>query len=308
MGRFILIGLCVLCAGPMTDKGVAQETATRRTGFSFLLLPTSARDEALGATGVGSIGSAAAIMYNPAGLAFIERMNADFTYVDWYGNAKDYVAGIAAKVSKRGALGLSFQNYGLGSDVQDVSQYAISGAWGMELTDRFALGTTFKLIREAYADRNNNVFAFDLGAYFVSESRATIIALGAQNLSAGALGEPEEYVVPKHLRAGLLLDLISTMGLEPFPHYLDLAIALGKPIFSDGRTTLNVGIEYTCIVYRSLGFSLRGGHKSGAPIAFGGGLQFRTAGGRGIAVDYALRRIGYLGEYRIHILSVTLNL
>ena len=309
--------LCALCAGPLTQSVFAQETSTPRTGFNFLWQPFSARDEALGATGVGTVGNAMAIMYNPAGLAFVEGMDAGFTFantnrksdnvwiseerrsvnLDW--DERNYVAGIAANSGGRLSLGISVQSYDRGLHADGVSQYAVSGACGWRIVDRFAIGSALKLIHEALSVRNENVYAFDVGAYFASKSGSTVIALGARNLTGGFLGEPEDYVVPKRIRAGVLIDLVSTFGLEPFPHYLDLAVDFYKPIRSFGHTALRVGVEYTYLMRRAggytLGFSIRGGHASPNPIGWGGGLEFRSASGRRIAVDYANRGLGVGG-------------
>ena len=144
-------------------------------------------------------------------------------------------------------------------------------------------------------------------------------------MTGGFLGEPEEYVVPKRIRAGVLIDLISTLGLEPFPHYLDLAADLYKPIRSSGQTSLRVGVEYTYLMRRaggySLGISIRGGHASPNPIGWGGGLEFRSASGRRIAVDYVRRGLGvavdsffgaFINEHikddRVQLLSVSIEM
>ncbi len=343
MRRIILTIFCALCACPMAQRGYAQETPAQYTGFHFLRQPFSARDEALGATGVSTIGSAMAIMYNPAGLAFVVGLDAGLTfantnrkadnvwisaeqgYADLEYNERNYVVGIAANAAERWSLGLSVQNYDRGLRTEDVNQYAVSGACGWRIADRFAIGSTLKLIHEAFTVRNENVFAFDLGAYYASKSRNTIIAVGARNLTGGFLGEPEEYVVPKRIRAGVLIDLISTLGLEPFPHYLDLAADLYKPIRTSGDTTLRVGVEYTYLMRRaggySLGISIRGGYASPNPFGWGGGLEFRSASGRRIAVDYVRRGLGvavdsYIGaiineeikDDRVQLLSVSIEM
>ncbi len=322
MRQFIALGLCVLSAGLMADKGFAQGLPDRRVGFTFLLLPNGARDEALGATGVASVGSASTMVYNPAGLAFVERIDATYTYVDWYGRTKKHVACIAGRVSKAGTFGLSLQNFDAGrttiydnrsSTTLDVKNYAVTGAWGAEMNDRFALGTAVKLIREGYGDGTWNAFALDLGAYFATESRNAMIALGARNLSTGAMGEPERIAVPKQVRAGVLIDLISTMGFEPFPYRLDIAVDLTRPFYPHGQSALHTGVEYTHITSLapgySLAISLRAGQKSRTPIALGFGFDFTTAGGSGIAVDYANRGFGgSVRDQRIHVFSVALYL
>lgn len=327
MRRVILAILCALCACPLPHRGYAQETTDPFTGFNFMWQPFSARDEALGATGVGTVGTAMAMMYNPAGLAFVEGLDAGFTLantnrkrddvwiseerrsanLDW--DERNYVVGFAVNAGRKWSLGLSVQTYDHGFDDEDVSQYAVSGACGRRIADRLAVGAALKLVHEALPVRsvfgsprmiNENVYAFDLGAYYVSESGSTVIALGARNLTGGFLGEQGDYLLPKRIRAGVLIDLVSTVGLEPLPHYLDLAADLYKPIRSFGHTALRVGIEYTYLMRRpegyTLGISLRGGHAYPNPVGWGCGLEFMSAGGRRVAVDYARTGLGVGGD------------
>ncbi len=317
MRRFILAILCALCALFVCSSlgdAFAQELPDRRVGFTFLLLPTGARDEALGATGVASVGTASTMMYNPAGLAFIHRMDVNYSYINWYGNARKHVTCIAGRASKAGTFGVSLQNFGYGSSTTaDVKDFAVTAAWGAAVADRFALGAAGRVIREPHADGTYNVFAVDLGAFFATESRGAIIALGARNLSNGAMGEPDRIAVPKQVRAGVLIDLISTMGFEPFTHRLDIAVDLARPFYPHGQTALNTGVEYTRITSLapgySLAISLRAGQKFRVPFALGFGFEFIIAGGRGLALDYANRGFSRsVRDQRIHVFSVALNL
>ena len=290
MRRYIQIVLCALCVTLTAGEGFGQVVVS-------LSFPTNARTEALGGVGVGLMGSGSAILYNPAGLAFMEGREASFTYVNWGYGIKNYVAGIAANVPGKGTFGLSVLNFvGYGNDISD---YAISGAYGFNLTDRFAVGTTLKLVHEdLLPDLTDNVFVFDLGTYFVTGFRNTVMAL------SGVFGESTG------IRAGLLVDLISMVDLVPFPHYLDLAVDVNKQFYSGSRTNLNLGVEYTYIYQAagySVGVSLRGGKKQKFAdldtlrFTWGGGLQFKTEGGWGIEMDYAH------SSDRKHILGIALH-
>ncbi len=111
------------------------------------------------------------------------------------------------------------------------------------------------------------------------------------------MGEPERIDVPKQVRAGALIDLISTMGFDSFTQHLDVAVDLIRPFYPQGQTAMNTGVEYTRITSLAPGYSLavslRAGHKSSTPIALGFGFALTTAGGRGLALDYANR--GFAG-------------
>ncbi len=130
MWRFVLILLCVQFVCSSAGDAFAQGLPDRRVGFTFLLLPTGARDEALGATGVASVGTASTMMYNPAGLAFVQRLDANYSYIDWYGRIRKHIACIAGRASKAGTFGVSLQNYGYGNITNwDAKDNAVTTAW-----------------------------------------------------------------------------------------------------------------------------------------------------------------------------------
>ena len=318
MRRYVLIGLYILCMGLMASEGFAQ-------------FPTDARLEALGGAGVGLIGSGQAILYNPAGLAFMEGREAYFTSGNWIGGLRYYLAGVSAHVprigtfglSVIGTFGLSVVNHDFGSDVlfegttQEISKYAISGAYGVMITNRISVGTTLKLSHESYAREDQiNVFAFDLGMYFATGFRNTVIAMGVENLSTSGLGgEPEQWRLPKNVRLGVLLDVVALMDIVPLPHALDLVVDVNNPNDSVDGFYMDIGLEYTYLYHTAigpvLGFSLRGGAKKRPqsiidPNTLGIGVQFQ-AGGLGLKVDYANKSFESFFDERVHILSVAFS-
>ena len=326
MRRCILIGLCTLCIWLMANEGGAQ-TVIRSTGYLVMFLPNNGRTAALSEAGVGLIGSGQAILYNPAGLAFMEGREAYFTYVDWISGSRSYIAGVSTNVPGKGTFGLSAVNFD--NNDENDSEYSISGAYAFNITRRVAAGTTAKLVHHdyfkyvqdglfnEYPDTTqkyvHNFLVFDVGAYSVGLQNL-VMALSVHNLSTGGLGKPEELELQEIIRLGVLIDVVSLTGMRPVPHTLDLVLDVNTEIDFDEAVELNMGMEYTYL-YRvagySLGISLRGGRRSRGswssanPITWGGGLQFKTNGGRGVKVDYARRSFNYrIEDSRVHILSV----
>lgn len=307
MRRSIFIGLCLM----MASTGFAQDYVPVAT---FLTFPNNARTAALGEAGVGLIGSGSAIFYNPAGLAFMEGREVYFTYVDLFEDTNNYAAGIAANVSRIGTFGLSAVNFDTGGRVRE---YAISGAYGFNITDRIALGTTLKFVRldfliydgYSYLDTRyiKNVFAFDLGAYFATGFRNTVLAVSVENISTSKLGETD-YELPKNIRLGALLDIMSMIGTMPFPHALDLVLDVNKPNYLENGIHLDLGVEYTH-TYRAanylVGISLRGGYAHSRDTTLGGGVQLMTTGGRGVKLDYA--HYAYTEDIYAHVFSVSVK-
>ncbi len=307
MRRYALIGLCILI-GLMAGEGSAQKSITG----TFLKLPTHARMTALGEAGVGVIGSGQAILYNPAGLAFMEGREVYLTYVDWISGTRNYVAGVSSHVPRIGAFGLSAVNFDWGT--QEIGDYAISVAYGGMITNRISVGTTLKLIHvnSPGEDHKQNVFAFDLGAYFTTGLRNTVIATGVENLSTSGLGEPEQWELPKNVRLGVLLDLIALTNIGLLPHNLDLVVDVNNPNDSNDGFYTDIGIEYTYIhqtaIDNMLGFSLRTGQRKrsgsiSSANTLGIGVLLKTHG-IGLKVDYTSKFFKSVFDERVHILSV----
>ena len=205
-----------------------------------------------------------------------------------------------------------------GNTTEKISQYAISGAYGVMITNWISVGTTLKLIHEDFPSYPaQNVFAFDLGAYFATGFRNTVLAMNVENMSAGIFGEPEQGGLPKNIRLGVLLDLIALMNFDLLSHTFDLVVDVNNPNDSESGIYIDGGIEY---MYRyhaasySLGVVLRRGYRS-RPYStidsntFGIGVQFQTAGGRGVTVDYARRSFNFFlfADDPVHILSVAFD-
>ena len=264
MRQYILIGLCTLCVELMADEGFAQ-----------VVRGLNARTEALAGAGVGLIGSGQAIQYNPAGLAFMDGWEAHFTFGDREYN--QYIAGVARNTGI-GTFGLSAIHYGYNS-----SNYTISSGYGVMIADRLAVGATLRL----FASGDLKIDYFDLGTYFVTGLRNTIVAAGVENVSRTGFGHVK-------FRAGLFFDLMSLLEPESLSHYLDLAVDVNDYINDDRGFWANLGIEYQ---YRYLlsSYALEIALRGGVPIYgigfsdtnWGVGLKFETEGGRGIRVDYA---------------------
>lgn len=280
MRQYILIGLCTLCIWLIAGEGFAQRHA---------------RTTALGEVGVGLIGSGQALLYNSAGLAFMERREAYFTYADWVQDIERHSVGISASVLGKGAFGLYAERNSSNED------YAIFGGYGQKITDRIAVGTTFKLIHDSYQtyspelrqyiSQTQNRYAFDLGAYVIG-FRNMVMSVGLENVSSDSL-------LQKDVRLGVLIDMFALINAGPLPHQLDVVLDMEIPINFDRDTILSAAIEYGYTHYGangSVGFSLRlGGFSRGlgdqdyifrGPAKWGGGVHFLTPKGMGVKIDY----------------------
>jgi hypothetical protein len=137
------------------------------TGVPFLQIEADSRGAGMGNTGVATADNAAALFWNPAGLAFQRDNQASFTHSNWLANfgvsdlfydylvVKQYVEGI-------GTIGghITFLNLGEQVNTDEANQeisrfnsyeFAIGLSYGTEISDNFALGGGLRLIYSSLA-------------------------------------------------------------------------------------------------------------------------------------------------------------
>lgn len=313
---------------------------TGQAGFAFLALPTNARSAALAGAGVGLIGSAAGVFTNPATLAFLEGREAFFTHVQWIAQTSSEAGGFAWQIPSHGTLGLGVQSYDAGTfnrteidpdpagnGYKDLgtfttSNYAFSLAYGTKITDRFSVGAVAKFAhqdlgeghvliagQQTTVDNSKNAFAVDLGTYFNTGFRNTVLAMSVQNFSQELKYQHEQFELPRNIRLGLLVDVLSLMGHTPVPHHLNLAFDVSNPI--DFTERVLMGLEYTFQQAGSpIGFTGRAGYKTNHDterFSLGGGIKYRTESGKGVTVDYAYKRFDSAYFSSVHIVSAGID-
>jgi hypothetical protein len=312
-----------------------------QAGFTFMKLPTNARNAALGDAGVGQIGSGAAgVFLNPATLAFFEGREAFATHVEWIAGTKAEVIGAAFNLQGRGTIGIGFQTYDAGTfnatsidtdpagngftndGTFSTSNYAITAGYGLKITDRFAIGANFKLAHQDLGNgsvlvggnlttisNSKNAFAFDLGTYFNTGFRNTVLAMSVQNFSQELTYQRESFELPRNIRLGVLVDVLSIAGNTPVPHHLNLAFDITNPVDFDEQVL--AGLEYTFQAAGSpLGFSGRGGYKTNhdtESFSFGGGLKYLTEAGKGLKIDYAYKKFDANFFSSVHVVTAAID-
>jgi len=321
---------------PKFEEPAPTFIKSAQAGFAFLALPTDARSAALSGAGVGMTGSASGIFTNPATLAFFTGREAFFTHVSWIVETKNDAGGVALKIPGHGTVGVGFQTFDAGTfnrtavdpnpaspGYRDLgtfktSNYALSFAYGFKITDRFAVGGVAKLAHQDLGagdvfvggqkqtvNNRKNALGVDLGTYFNTGFRNTVMAMSVQNFSAELRYQQEQFELPRNIRLGILFDLVSLWGRTPAPHHLDLAVDVSNPIDFDERALL--GLEYTFQRAGSpFGVSLRGGYKTNhdtEDFSGGGGIRFRTESGKGVKLDYAFKHFDRKFFDSVHVLT-----
>lgn len=139
------------------------------TAVPFLQIEPDSRGAAMGNTGVAIADNAAALFWNPAGLAFQKGNQASITHSNWLANFNvndlfyDYLVG-KYYVEGIGTIGAHLTYLNLGEQAQTGEQssaiiskfnsyeLALGLSYGFEVNENLALGTSLRLIYSSLAN------------------------------------------------------------------------------------------------------------------------------------------------------------
>jgi hypothetical protein len=295
---------------------------------AFLGIGVGARATAMGGAYTAIADDAAALYWNPAGLANTRQIQFLFHHNDWFLDISHDFVGVTVPAGDHffGAqityLGVPDQEIRTIAEPEgtgkfyNASDVAIGLSYAYQFTDRFAMGFTAKYIGQRIYNSSGFAMAVDFGAQY-RPSAIEWLRLGMQianfgsdiQLSGHALDikvdtDPQHYSndnLPAELSTDVFaLPLIFRFGMAFVPvdsrtHKLTGSVDLIHP--SNNTESLNVGAEYE---YRGF-LALRSGYygllerdfdESGGLTA-GVGLKI-YAGGALLAVDYAYQAHLYL--------------
>jgi hypothetical protein len=246
-----LLGILSAAAPP-----VAAEDAAAGAPGSWLMNYAGARTLGMGGAFVATADDAIGVLWNPAGLQFMDQNQVMFENVMLFEDASMNSFALGLPGSWLPSLGVSmvtlrsgeFQrtnemNDDLGTFRAGETAYLVTLAKG--LTPRVAIGANVKVIQQTVEDHSAGGVGFDLGAI----ARITpALSLGA---AAGNLGgpkitmrdTPETYETT--LRGGAALQVLGGRGL--------LSADIGYD--AEGGTRLHAGAEYWILP----GMALRAG-------------------------------------------------
>ncbi len=265
----------------------AQNPNLGTVGAQFLKIPTGARSAALSGAVTGMSIDAAALFWNPAGIAQDHTHAFHFSHTPHMTFFDVTAIGYTLSSPKYGTVGLQvlamgmekmeitteFQPDGTGEffDSQDL-QLGVS--YARKLIDQFSVGVTLKYIRQRIWHETATSMAFDCGTHYNIEFNHSTIAMSMRNFGQELRFEgsdlitfydpldqypnrliptylqTENYALPLIFQFGLATDLLQT----PFLHS---RLALDATHYNDQDEEVLVGLE-TIIAQR---FILRGGYK-----------------------------------------------
>lgn len=320
LSRYISI-LCLtgLLTGaqPFPSYGVEKQVGT--AGYTFLKIPVSARQAALGETYISLENDGAnAVFSNPALIPAVGQYGLSFSYANWWADMQHYAVSGVVNMGNYGALGIGIVRLDIGdiqgtvlntgSDVSGfyidtgsytVGDYAVSLSYGKQLTDRFSFGVTMKYVREGFdnvtlADgtsrqiSSSNILG-EVGTLYKTGWRSLRIAAFVQNFGNDSRYERDDFQMPTNFRVGLGYDFFTAPASPIVVTFLAEAV---HP--TDYTERLSMGLE--AVIMKSV--VLRGGYQFNhdtREYSTGAGLNF-TVGGFRSGLDIAYSQMEYLDD------------
>jgi hypothetical protein len=299
--------------------------------MAFLKMDVGSRLAAMGGAHASIQGDASDMLSNPAGLAFVQGLDASTTVTNWIADIKHYGAAGAYRMGNLGTIGVSVvvMDYGdlrrtipaVDADTEadrlrgyldmgtfNVQEYAIGLGYGRQITTGFFVGGQVRyalqnlgqveiehaLTRELYEVENElSNLVFDFGTMYYTGFRDLRFGMSVRNFSNQNDYYNQRFELPLMFDFGVAMDLLTLAPAEPgVGRNSTLTLAADWQHPRDYEERLHVGMEY--------GFMdtvfLRGGYRFNYDEeSFTGGLGVRLGtGGVGIKADYAYGAFGSL--------------
>ncbi len=302
----LMVGIAFLLA-PQLSWGQAK---VGTAGAQFLDVGISARAIGMGDAFLAISDDASAVYYNPAGLTQITQREVMFTHISYVADINYDFAALAYPTTKFGGVwGVGFYmldagdmdvttyeyNYGTGQTFL-AKNYALSLSYARNLTDRFSVGMTFKLIDELLDTERAIGWAADMGTLYDTGFKGFKIAMGVRNFGPDLNFIEEDCPLPMSFKFGGVLDIVRSGD-----HKGVFSIEGSHP--NDNMEKFNAGVEYS---FRDM-FSLRFGNHfeyDAGGISAGLGLRL-TVSDRPLEFDYGYHDMDILEGY--HRFSVGLS-
>lgn len=333
-----------LLAGMMaTPEAPAQlfrsTTKVGTTAAQFLKIGAGARALGMGGTAVALDGDVYSAYWNPGSLARVTSAGeATFTHADWLADVSYDFAAAALNIEGFGTFGVSVTSLGVPEDLvrtEDhpegdgrqwgANSFAFGVSFGRALTDRFAIGTTFKYIHESIWNESSQGVAFDVGTIYTTQFNdmkigASISNFGTKlklegsdlsfnNTPGGEFGQgpqnipstyqSDSYDIPLTFRIGVSMDAVKTEKIRA-------TVAVDATHPNDNAEYVNSGVE---VAFDEM-FVGRIGYKSlflpdsEQGLTWGAGLRYEMSPSTTVKLDYAFAKYGRLSNVQYITLSI----
>ncbi|OGU58381.1 MAG: hypothetical protein A2X64_03505 [Ignavibacteria bacterium GWF2_33_9] len=271
-------------------------------GAQFLRIPFGARGVGMGGAYSAVANDLSSVYWNPAGIADVKSIGAEFNYTQWFATYTHSAAIAAMPISSDFTVAVNMVNFSSGDILittmddpegiigakYQVADMSMGITFAGYLTQEFSFGITAKYINNSIYNVSASGLAFDIGTMYNTNIYGIKIAFSIENLGGETSYEgqglrdmkkyqEEDWTAPldvSYVAYPYSYPLIFRAGISSDLYNVDDHKIIGAfdfATFSDVPEQFAFGAEYT---YSDL-ISLRGGYQFGQD-------QFGIAGGIGI--------------------------
>lgn len=309
------------------------------TAAPFLGIGAGPKAIGMGGAFVAVANDPSALYWNPSGISRDGRNEFLFEHTNYLvGTSYNFFGGVIA-LDDENAIGLSvtYLDYGT-EEVTTVASpdgtgqtwsakdMAIGLSYSRNLTDRFSIGGTAKMILQQIWHESATGWAIDAGLLYTTPFNGMKIGMAISNFGTDMrmTGEDlyvthnpdpsvagdnskipaqyytESYPLPLLFRIGLSMDVIKTQD-----NTVTLAVDALHP--NDNAQSVNVGGQYSWdnTVFARIGYKSYGVTSSEEGITAGFGLAYEIIANVTLEVDYAYENYGILNNIQKFALSVS---
>lgn len=334
MKKFILIIFGILLAGTVYGQDKVGTTAA-----PFLGIGAGPKAIGMGGAFVAVANDPSALYWNPSGISRGGQNEFLFEHTNYLiGTSYNFFGGVIA-LDEENAIGVSvtYLDYGT-EDVTTVAMpdgtgqtwsakdMAIGLSYSRNLTDRFSIGGTAKMILQQIWHESATGWAVDAGLLYTTPFNDMKIGMTISNFGTDMrmTGEDlyvthnpdpsvagdnskipaeyytESYPLPLLFRIGLSMDVIKSTD-----NTVTLAVDALHP--NDNAQSVNVGGQYSWnnTIFARIGYKSMGVTSSEEGITAGFGLAYEVIANVTFKLDYAYENYGILNNIQKFALSVS---
>jgi outer membrane protein OmpA-like peptidoglycan-associated protein len=196
----------------------------------FLKIKAEAGPAGMGEAYIGICDDTASLVYNPSGLALLDKTELTATQLLWFDQIPMTHAAFAIPLEAGMGIGInvlwidfgSFDSTGIPGNAISVQNMLVNAGFGKSLGDMISLGINAKFLYEHFVDQTSIGTSLDAGAMIRLMSRNITLGLTAKNL-------------------GFITGTTDSLPLE-------VGIGLGFRFFNGKNDYLNIGLDASKIL------------------------------------------------------------
>ena len=333
--KTIVIIFIFLLALSFGKSGLAQDKVGT-SAAPFLGISIGAAASAMGGAYVSVINDASALYWNPGIISRLEHSSVNFTHTRWFIDTDYNWLGLVLKMGNGNAFGLNLAILDYGEEeVTTVHEPEGTGerwsaqdlyaalSFARNLTDRFSIGGSVKIIQQKIYNEKATGYAVDVGLLYITRFNGMRLGMSISNYGTDMRLDGKDLihtydVDPNHL--GNNPNISSKLRTSDWPLPLFYRVGVSMDVLrwaesalmlstdavipSDNSTVLNIGGEFNWnrLIFLRAGYKSIMRQESQEGLTAGVGFKYLIPGLGKVSFDYTYNDYGLLQE--IHILGL----